>query len=223
MNIGSTFTFVLGAVALSGMYLANACAAEVPQKCSECHTSLESVVKPPHPKVSTWAECLTCHDSKSTAGSLGQRIHPKHVEALGAGESACLSCHGLDAQSRITVSRKNDITFNRDEVAGLAQKYATWNNSGFLANSHKIKGVYCLACHEGFGPDDVDDMTKKCKACHGEYEELAGKTAQVKPRNPHKSHYAGLSCTKCHQVHAGFSDFCDKCHHTNFVWVKKVK
>lgn len=223
MNTRHTITFIITMVVLLCMHIANASAAEMQQKCSECHKSFESVVKPQHPKANSLVECFNCHDSKNKAGSLGQRIHQKHINDLGGGEDTCLSCHGLDSKNKISVSHKNDITFNRDEVTGLAKMYGTWNNSGFLANSHKIKGVYCLGCHEGFGPDDVDDMAKKCKACHGGYEELARKTAHLKPRNPHKSHYASLSCIKCHQVHADFSDYCDKCHHTNFGWTKKVK
>lgn len=198
-------------------------AGETQPVCNECHKSLSDLLKQHPTKLDSSSHCFNCHDSKSKAGSLGQKAHQKHIDAMGVSENTCLSCHKPDAENKISVSRKAGITFNRDEMTGLVKKYETWNNSQLLANSHKTKGVYCLSCHEGFGPDDVDDMSKRCKSCHGGYEELARKTVSVKPRNPHKSHFATLSCVQCHQIHAEFRDYCDKCHHTNFKWTRKGK
>lgn len=223
MNAGILSRFIPIAVTLLVATGSEAYANEIQATCSECHKSIGDVLKQHQPKVDAATRCFNCHDSKSKAGSLGQKMHQKHMDTLGVSESTCLSCHKPDEENKISVSHKAGITFNRDEMAGLAKKYETWSNSRLLANAHKTKGVYCLSCHEGFGPDDVDDMAKRCKACHGGYEELAKKTESVKPRNPHKSHFATLSCEKCHQVHAGFSDYCDKCHHTKLQWIRKVR
>ncbi|MCD8554156.1 cytochrome c3 family protein [Seleniivibrio sp.] len=190
--------------------------------CADCHKNTVEVLKKGHAQADSFSKCFDCHDSESKAGSLGQKIHLKHTDSLGSSAETCLSCHAADKDGNVSVSHKNGITFSKEEMKDLADKFATWNDSPYLANSHKKSGVYCLDCHDTFGPDDVDEMAKKCKGCHGEYEDLAKKTADKK-RNPHKSHFGNMSCVKCHNVHEDFTDFCDKCHKTNMKWNRKIK
>jgi len=222
MNVKIVFRLMLIVMVLAVTNTGSSYAEEILPKCTGCHKTLKDVLKPQHPKINSSTTCFVCHDAKSKAGGLGQKIHAKHIDALGASEQTCLSCHGPDAKNRISISHKGEgITFDRAEVAGLAKTYGTWSNSKLLANSHKTKGIYCSACHEGYDSDDVDGMTQKCTACHGGYDAMVKKTVNYKPRNPHKSHYPALGCVKCHQVHGEFTDYCNSCHSTNFKWLQK--
>lgn len=76
----------------------------------------------------------------------------------------------------------------------------------------------CTTCHR---PDQaikgnafvVPDDTV-CMGCHGSYEELAKKTANLKVPNPHDSHHygSGLACTACHSEHQKPQAYCSQCH-----------
>ena len=191
-------------------------------KCADCHDSPKDVLAEKHAKIDSFDKCFSCHAPDSKAGSLGEKIHPKHFASMEITAETCESCHPQDSEGNYVISNKNEVTFGPDEMSDLAEKYATWNQSEYLSNAHKDSDVYCLGCHETFGPDDVDDMAKKCKSCHGGFEQIAPKTMDL-PRNPHKSHFGNISCVKCHNAHEKFNDFCDKCHKTNMTWTRKAK
>lgn len=202
--------------------LASAEASDLQTVCSACHENPVDVLKKEHEETASFATCLSCHESGSDAGSLGDRIHIKHTEALRVSEETCLTCHMEDEKNRVVISTAKGIFFDKDDMQSLIDKYTSWNSSGELADSHRRANIGCSACHTNYDFDDSVLVADRCKSCHGDYEQLAPKTAD-RQRNPHKSHYGNLSCARCHQVHEPFFDYCDKCHHTAMKWNKKLK
>jgi hypothetical protein len=222
MHIKKWFLYIFMISVLYFQSLSALASAVVQPVCSECHGIPSEVLKPEHEKVESFSDCLTCHESGTETGSLGDRIHLKHTEAQGATEETCFTCHKPDAEGKIIISSKKQVVFDKADIEDLVEKYATWSDSAELADSHKTAGVGCSACHVNYDYDDYDTVSAKCTGCHGGYEQLAPKTAE-RHRNPHKSHYGNLNCAKCHQVHEPFADYCDQCHKTNMKWNKKVK
>jgi len=214
------FTLVL-CLAMSLLALKAEEKGAVTVKCLACHDPITSVLPKAHPSTPAGTGCTACHAPGTPGNSLGQRIHQKHLDALGLSEDTCLNCHSQDASGSISLSRKNEVAVSRGELGEFVNRFKSWKESKHLDHSHQRKGVPCLSCHQGFGPDDVDDMNRRCQACHGSYEGLAQKTAKTLPRNPHKSHFPTLACVKCHGVHSTFNDYCNKCHQTNFTWKAK--
>jgi len=81
---------------------------------------------------------------------------------------------------------------------------------GFLIDKHVAVGLMCAACHTESPPAEQPD-TAVCTNCHGNYAQIAAKTASDQP-NPHDSHLGDIACTSCHQVHQASQTYCAKCH-----------
>ncbi len=77
---------------------------------------------------------------------------------------------------------------------------------------HLLGGVTCVQCHGKGQPKAVEMAT--CVKCHGSPDDLAKKTANVKPENPHTSPHYGttLDCNLCHHQHAKSENYCNQCH-----------
>ncbi|PLX69492.1 MAG: hypothetical protein C0603_00770 [Denitrovibrio sp.] len=218
MKINSIFLVLILVFTISSVVYAEG----FPFNCSECHESPSEIFKDGHAKIGNFDKCFDCHEPSSNAKTLGERVHKIHFSDMGVNKETCTSCHAPDSEGNIYVVHDSEIYFGPDEMDGLVQKFQTWMDSEELADSHNKAGVYCNSCHERYDPDDVDNMSKKCKGCHGEFKDVASFTADFE-RNPHKSHFGKLSCVKCHNVHESFKDYCDKCHHTNMKWTKRLK
>lgn len=94
----------------------------------------------------------------------------------------------------------------------VSQTYAT----EYGAERHVKKGVPCTSCH-GISQEIAYPGIDQCKTCHNP-DELAKKTALVKPKNPHTSPHYGttLDCSLCHVQHAQTEDYCAQCHNFGF-------
>lgn len=96
-------------------------------------------------------------------------------------------------------------------VMGLAFS-ASAESQTSTAEKHLQAGLACTACHGSDKPGSVP--MEKCLSCHGPYEALAKRTAQL-PRNPHDSHFGELDCNECHHGHKPNSNYCGTCHPGN--------
>jgi hypothetical protein len=99
-----------------------------------------------------------------------------------------------------------------------------------LARIHAEAHVACLDCHEPKLSEQTSELVKwvsgdvatplvqrkfgneMCTKCHGGFDELAKKTADLK-RNPHENpHSDDSECSLCHKSHAEQVDYCGQCH-----------
>jgi len=88
--------------------------------------------------------------------------------------------------------------------------------SGMLSGAHMLKGVGCAGCHADVkAPEPVQATT--CIGCHN-VDDVAAKSAAVKPTNPHTSpHYGKKSdCNLCHHQHEASENYCLSCHNFQF-------
>ena len=108
---------------------------------------------------------------------------------------------------------------------GCAPRGASVPNEDELRESHPIKNqlhsenasMTCASCHDEEDPTQgvAAVSNDKCLACHGSYEEVAARTADVgEDLNPHDSfHYdQQLDCTTCHKTHSESVNLCMSCH-----------
>lgn len=84
---------------------------------------------------------------------------------------------------------------------------------GTTARLHLDKGVKCADCH-GAAKTPAHVTAEPCLSCHGPYEQLAEKTAKLRPLNPHASPHWGadIECAVCHRQHASTRNWCAHCH-----------
>ena len=75
---------------------------------------------------------------------------------------------------------------------------------------HKENNITCMDCHKTENPDSPADVSA-CAECHGEMEDVAKLTEQLKI-NPHKSHLVDIDCTECHKIHEPSVLYCNQCH-----------
>ena len=108
------------------------------------------------------------------------------------------------------------IIFAVFAFSALLLSGSTWaQQTKFLADRHKDKGMECSACHKEVPaqkavPPDI------CKGCHDE-EKLAMKSAEKFGRqNPHDNHLGAIACGECHRAHKPSADTCAKCHQFGF-------
>lgn len=216
-----SYRLILMLAAVAMLFALTAGAKEIDYKCSECHTSAKDILPPKHISKDKFEGCFTCHKDGGKV-KLNKRVHEVHFANIGTDLDTCLSCHVSDSEGRITINSNTGQKVYADEAAAVA---GTMYTEGTLANSHKNAGLSCTDCHSTFDYDEYDNMTPKCKECHGEYEDVAKLTADAPyETNPHKSHFPTLDCTKCHSSHSDFKDFCsEKCHKWGFDWKQKIK
>lgn len=125
------------------------------------------------------------------------------------------------------------------------------DDSACLAATHAAEGSTCDTCHtdesgltkahENATPDEAKKRATKlrsttidesaCFSCHGSYDELAAKTADLAlltdtdgtTVNPHaipeNDDHADTDCASCHVMHTSepaeesASEYCESCHH----------
>jgi uncharacterized protein with PIN domain len=190
-------------------------------KCAECHESPQEVFPAKHVKLKNFDSCFNCHKDGKVK-RLNEKVHAVHLADSGYDVDTCTSCHIASTDGAITVNSSTGQIAYADEAAAVTKSFYT---AGKLANSHKNAGLTCTSCHTTFDYDEFDSMSKKCIECHGDYPEVAKRTANTKfDTNPHKSHYSALACNKCHSMHGEFQDYCSvKCHKWGFEWKQKIK
>jgi fumarate reductase flavoprotein subunit len=108
------------------------------------------------------------------------------------------------------------IIFAVFAFSALLLSSSTWaQQTKFLADRHKDKGMECSACHKE-GPAQKAVPPDICKGCHDE-EKLAMKSAEKFGRqNPHDNHLGAIACGECHRAHKPSVDTCAKCHQFGF-------
>jgi hypothetical protein len=82
-----------------------------------------------------------------------------------------------------------------------------------VMGKHGEIGATCVDCHKSDKPTRSAPISA-CKTCHGEYADIAKKTADMKP-NPHDSHAGEVRCTLCHKSHSPSVLYCNECHTFN--------
>ncbi|MCD8339543.1 MAG: cytochrome c3 family protein [Burkholderiales bacterium] len=94
--------------------------------------------------------------------------------------------------------------------------YAQAPAGNWGADRHVARGVTCDKCHGANNEIGTPGMDQ-CVQCHVP-EQVAEKTANVKPQNPHSSpHYGNsLDCTLCHAQHSETTNYCASCHDFDF-------
>lgn len=87
-----------------------------------------------------------------------------------------------------------------------------------LDHHHLLSGLTCQTCH-GNTEAPAAMSTSQCLACHGPLEELAARTADVRPSNPHSTPHGPTfaECDLCHQVHKQSENFCAQCHNFEYT------
>lgn len=89
--------------------------------------------------------------------------------------------------------------------------------SVYAQNTAPAKGSHaqipCTTCHTQMTPTVAIPTTAQCQQCHGNFAQLAQKTAKLNPRfNPHDSHMGAVDCTTCHAMHKQSNLMCNDCH-----------
>jgi uncharacterized CHY-type Zn-finger protein len=152
--------------------------------------------------------------SATSGGSL--LAAPKKLATAKAGD--CAACHGADKV--LPDGHAPTAAMNGETCLGCHQKgspLALYTKMP-LSHFHQLKGVTCQVCHADLkAPQALS--TEQCLACHGSFEKVAARTANVKPHNPHSSPHGNpyTACDLCHHQHAKSENFCAQCHAFKFV------
>lgn len=122
-----------------------------------------------------------------------QVLSPGHVPTAGMSAETCIACH----QAGTALALPSTI---------------------LLDHHHLLSGVTCQTCH-GDTQTPGPMTTEQCLGCHGPLEELAARTADVRPTNPHSTPHGPTfaQCDLCHLVHKQSENFCAQCHDFNYV------
>ncbi len=169
------------------------------------------------------AACAPQHNNQ--AGSEGAGTESTQVAFAWSYESTCSQCH-----------QKED---------------GSMDDASCLAATHAAEGATCATCHtdesglasahENATPDAAKKRATKlrsttidepaCLSCHGSYEDLATKTANLTlltdsegtTVNPHampeNEDHASTDCASCHVMHdsepteESAPEYCESCHH----------
>lgn len=117
-----------------------------------------------------------------------QMLPPGHVPVPGMDAGACGTCHQKGTPLALALSVPLD-------------------------HVHMLNGITCEACH-GVTASPGPLSTEQCLACHGSLEELATRTADVRPHNPHSTPHGPTfaACDLCHKQHSRSENFCAQCH-----------
>lgn len=178
------------------------------------------------------------------------------IVALG-GLAACAPQQNSGENTNATNTNENatqaSFTWAYDSDCSMChQTEATsMDDSSCLAGTHKAQGNTCATCHtdesgltkahENATPDEAKKRATKlrsttideaaCLSCHGSYEELAAKTANLSlltdtegtTVNPHampeNEDHASTDCASCHVMHTNepatesAPEYCESCHH----------
>jgi hypothetical protein len=94
--------------------------------------------------------------------------------------------------------------------ATLFAAAATATAADYLADRHIARGMSCKPCHRE-SPPSKPVKSQQCESCHGNNDEMAKQTKDVKP-NPHFNHLGDVACLECHQAHQPPKLICDSCH-----------
>jgi hypothetical protein len=101
-----------------------------------------------------------------------------------------------------------------DETAAPAKhRNFTDDSKPYLSDRHVTLGLKCESCHGEASPTKAA-TTAQCLQCHGSFEALAKKTADMEP-NPHSNHIVDSSdteCSFCHHSHKANEVGCNQCH-----------
>jgi hypothetical protein len=211
------FTIITTILLLS----ATAMAGDFSFKCAKCHDSPKDILPAKHINKDKFDGCFACHQDDKK-GKLSNKVHGIHIPDMGTTVDTCNSCHTEIEPRLINVDPVNEYAADTEPAS---KAFTSYYHEGTLANSHKNSGLNCGDCHTTYDYDELDNMAKKCVECHGDYPEVAKRTADAGyETNPHKSHFPTLACTKCHSMHGEFTDFCSaKCHKWGFNWKQKIK
>mgnify|MGYP003810209681 CR=1 FL=1 len=141
---------------------------------------------------------------------------PKKLTTARAGD--CAACHG--AAKVLPDGHAPTADMNAEACMGCHQKgspLALYKKMP-LAHFHQLRGVTCQKCHADLNAPQALS-TEQCLACHGSFEKVAAKTANVKPHNPHSSPHGSTytACDLCHHQHAKSENFCGQCHDFKYV------
>ncbi len=160
---------------------------------------------------------------------------------------------GSASEDASTESTQVAFTWSYDSTCTQChEKEATsMDDTACLAATHAAEGTTCATCHtdenglasahENATPDEAKKRATKlrsttidegaCLSCHGSYEELATKTADLTlltdsegtTVNPHampeNEDHADTDCASCHIMHSEepstetAPEYCDSCHH----------
>lgn len=185
-------------------------------KCSGCHKNLSPLLPGSHKHYRTQntAACLSCHKKDGKAKPLGESIHTAHLKKKPETMDNCFSCHSANKAGEVVFQGFPGMKATRESMEAAKPFFKSWMQSSHLDNSHRSKGVYCLACHTSYVDDlEVTETKDNCIKCHGGYDKLVQmKTRRPYENNPHKSHYPDLKCDVCHHGHKEFTDYCGQCH-----------
>lgn len=89
---------------------------------------------------------------------------------------------------------------------------ASASAADFTADRHMTAGLTCESCHgTAQTVEGAEVSMDQCLTCHGPYDTLAKRTAELK-HNPHGGHYPDLDCNTCHHGHRADENYCSSCH-----------
>lgn len=176
------------------------------------------------------------------------------IAALG-GLAACAPQQSAGSNDGASGAEPAQVDFTWENDSDCAQCHQTesssMNDSACLAATHAAEGNTCATCHtdesglvkahENATPDEAKKRATKlrsttidesaCFSCHGSYDELAAKTAELAlltdsegtTVNPHampeNNEHADTDCASCHVMHASepaeesAPEYCESCHH----------
>lgn len=176
------------------------------------------------------------------------------IVALG-GLAACAPQHNDGAGGGEASAESTQVAFTWSYDSTCSQCHqkedSSMNDAACLAATHAAEGTTCATCHtdesglasahENATPDEARKRATKlrsttideaaCLSCHGSYEELATKTADLAlltdsegtTVNPHampeNEDHASTDCASCHVLHdsepaeESAPEYCESCHH----------
>lgn len=131
----------------------------------------------------------------------------------------CAACHKDTKKLPDNHVATKDMPYDGCVVCHISGE----GNAGVLrgklpgSHVHGLKDIKCAQCHGKVKKPDPVQMSQ-CVTCHPA-DNVAKKTANVKPNNPHDSPHYGKSadCNLCHHQHAKSEDYCAQCHSFKFM------
>ena len=119
--------------------------------------------------------------------------------------SYCARCHVMDSYVASTTTQPLLAAVHTQ--AGVTCQECHPQTTGSL-----VQEIFSTATHSYPQPlDPIKFETAACLQCHGTYDQLAARTANLE-RNPHDSHQGQLDCRTCHRVHSDSVYYCGQCH-----------
>lgn len=183
-----------------------------------------------HSRESAWQQCMDCHGTAASQGSLTFRESFGHARHVFMHDIKCISCHSGSMHS-FTVSAERCIKCHEGKlVHGMGTAGLSCLNCHNFAESspRMVSNDQCIKCHAELKRNSGPMSHMRCNDCHHPHKRLASESrdcltschegqARVGEHGRHLEK-SKLTCTDCHKPHgwsvgkAQAATLCNRCH-----------